>query len=298
MSQTSDPLPEATRAYYDKLADAEEDRLLKDAPGRVSFEVHCRFLHRFLQPASRVLEIGAGTGRFTRVLAEAGAAVVVTDLSPVQLELHRQHLARTPAEQFVERRELVDVRDTSSFKDSEFDMVLAYGGPLSYAFEDEQAALEGLLRVTKPGGFVVASVMSLLGTWRHHLEGVVGVAETVGEDANDKVLTTGDMRHLGEAVAHQCRMFRSEEVRQLVDAADGHLVGLSASNWASLGPAETLRRLEADRARWSRFIDHEVKACSEPGAVDGGTHILFAIAKPNALRLPWDAEASQVPQRH
>lgn len=281
MNQAPDRHSEATRAYYDELADAEEDRLLKDVSGRVSFAIHCRFLHRFLQPANRVLEIGAGTGRFTRVLADAGAAVVVTDLSPVQLELNQKHLAGTPAEEMVERRELVDVRDTSSFGDNEFDVVLAFGGPLSYVFEDEQAAVEGLLRVTKPGGFVVASVMSLLGTWRHHLAGVVGVAEKVGEDANDQVLATGDMRHLGEAVAHQCRMFRSEEIRQLVDTAGGHLVGICASNWASLGPVETLGGLEADRDRWSRFLDHEVRACSAPGAVDGGTHILFAIAKPN-----------------
>ena len=56
----------------------------------------------------------------------------------------------------------------------------------------------------------------------------------------------------------------------------GRLLAASASNWASLGDAETLADLEADPARWARFLEHEVAACSERGALDGGTHILFA----------------------
>jgi hypothetical protein len=33
----------------------------------------------------------------------------------------------------------------------------------------------------------------------------------------------------------------------------------------------------ADRDRWRRFLEHEIAACAEPGARDGGTHILFAV---------------------
>ena len=42
-----------------------------------------------------------------------------------------------------------------------------------------------------------------------------------------------------------------------------------------------LARLEADPARWERFLGHEVAACGQPGATDGGTHILFAAAQAN-----------------
>ncbi|MGO9856043.1 MAG: hypothetical protein ACLPYY_13485 [Acidimicrobiales bacterium] len=34
--------------------------------------------------------------------------------------------------------------------------------------------------------------------------------------------------------------------------------------------------LEVHRRFLARFLDHEVAACAERGAVDGGTHILFA----------------------
>lgn len=265
-----------TRRFYDDLGEKERDRLVQDVAGRVSFEVHRRFLARFVTPGMRVLEIGAGPGRFTEVLAALGATVVVTDLSPVQLDLNRRFLAGTAAEAAVERRDLVDVCDVGRYRAGEFDLVLAYGGPLSYAFEETEAALRGLLRVTAPGGVVLGSVMSNLGTWRHALAGVVRVAEAYGEDANDAVLHTGDLRHL-PGWSHVCRMFRAREVADLAGAAGGRLVATSASNWASLGDREALAALEADADRWSRFLDHEVAACAEPGAVDGGTHILFAV---------------------
>lgn len=267
---------EATRTYYDAFGDAEWNRLGGDVAGRVSLEVHRRFLARFVRPGARVLEVGAGPGRFTTELAALGATVVVTDISAVQLDLNKRYVGPTDAEAAVERRELVDVCDVSHFTDGEFDAVLAYGGPLSYAFEETEAALRGLLRITAPGGVVVGSVMSMLGTWRYQLPGVVQVAAALGEDANDRVLTTGDLRHLSGAT-HVCQMFRARQLGDLASAAGGRLVAMSASNWASLGGTAALAVVEADPDRWSRFLEHEVAACAEPGAADGGTHILFAI---------------------
>lgn len=81
------------RAYYDEFGNAEWERHEKDIPGRVSLEVHRRFLARFVNPGDRVLEIGAGPGRFTLELIDLGAQVAVTDFSSVQLELNKTRLA-------------------------------------------------------------------------------------------------------------------------------------------------------------------------------------------------------------
>jgi SAM-dependent methyltransferase len=265
---------EAIRAYYDELGDAEWRRLEDTPRGRVSLEVHRRFLTRFIRSNARILEVGAGPGRFTMELAALGAAVTVTDISPVQLELHRLHLSDAPAEEAVESRELLDVCDTSRIPDDSFDFVVAFGGPLSYAFEHTDDALAGLFRITKPGGVVLASVMSLLGSWRYFLRSVIEETQKIGEAANELVLTTGDLRHFGGE--HVCQMFRSTEIEVLVGRCGGSLVEMSASNWASLADEEVVSQLEGDADRWRSFLNHEVAACAEPGAVDGGTHILFA----------------------
>ncbi len=225
-------------------------------------------------PVTTCLRSARRPGRFTFELARLGATVEVTDFSPVQLELNRQHLEGTAADKSVASRSLLDICDTSHYADATFDVVLAYGGPLSYAFENGEEALTGMLRITKPGGFVVGSVMSWLGAWRHFLPAALVDAQVVGEEAFDLMLTTGDLRH--SQTSHVCQMFRARDITDLVVKCGGEVAAMSASNWASLNDPSVLAEIEAEPDRWSRFLTHEIAACAEPGALDGGTHILFA----------------------
>jgi SAM-dependent methyltransferase len=276
---SSDHSVDAIRRYYDVLGEGEYDRLTRDVAGRVSFEVHLRFLSRYLQPEQRVLEIGAGPGRFTSVLAERGARVVVTDLSPVQLRLNEANLVASGHEHAIEARHTLDVRDTSRFVGAAFDLVLAYGGPLSYVFGEEHQALTGLIRVVKPGGVVVASVMSLWGSWRARFADAAQLAIRHGTDVTDAVVRTGDLRYV-PGMVHVCRMFTWGKLAALVAECGGELLGGSASNWASLQDPAVLVDIERSPQLWERFLAYETEACTSPGARDGGTHILFALRRP------------------
>ncbi len=153
---------EAVRRYYDALGDQEWTRLTNH--GRVSLEVHRCFLRRFIRPGMRVLEVGAGSGRFTLELAAIGARIVVTDLSEVQLALNDEHLRGTvqnaswSAASCLTSATPRGTRAASSTRSSPF------GGPLSYAFERTDEAMRGLLRILRPEGVVVASLMSMTAT--------------------------------------------------------------------------------------------------------------------------------------
>lgn len=269
------------RAYFDAYAAGEWDRLAQTRAGQVSFEVHRRFLARFVRPGMRVLEVGAGPGRFTIELAHLGCRVVTTDLSPVQLSLNEQYVAAAGVQDAVERRELADVCDLSAYGPGEFDAVVAFGGPLSYAFDQAGEAMSELLRVVRPSGPVLASVMSTLGAYRQFLRGVVTVLEQFGDEAGDRMLTTGDLRETQQPgpESHSCRMFRWREVVAMVQSCGATVLDASASNWASLGDQEELERLAVDPDRWRRFVDNEVALCAEPGVLDGSTHVMFAASR-------------------
>jgi SAM-dependent methyltransferase len=142
--QDGDPV-EIVRAHFDALGEGEWDRLVQSPRTRVSLELHRRMLARFVQPGSRVLEVGAGPGRYTIVLADLDATVVVSDVSAVQLSLNEVKVADARREHAVEYRLVLDVRDLTAFGDASFDAVVAYGGPISYSFEqaEEPAAVTG-----------------------------------------------------------------------------------------------------------------------------------------------------------
>jgi len=72
---------ESVRRYYDALGEQEWERLTGTVRGRVSLELHRRFLRRFVRPGWRVLEVGAGPRRFTLELAALGCQIVVTGVT-------------------------------------------------------------------------------------------------------------------------------------------------------------------------------------------------------------------------
>jgi recombinational DNA repair ATPase RecF len=113
--------------------------------------------------------------------------------------------------------------------------------------------------------------MSLLGAWRHFLPAVLELTD----EENDHILATGDLRRT-QPDGHVAQMYRAADLRRMVERAGATTLALSASNWASLDHPESLSLLAGSPERWRRFLDHEAVACAEPGALDGGTHILFA----------------------
>jgi ubiquinone/menaquinone biosynthesis C-methylase UbiE len=272
---TPDTNAERSRRFYDELGIIEWDRMTRSVASRVSMELHRRLLARYITPGARVLEIGAGPGRFTIELVKLGAMVVVSDISPVQLELNERMVAEAGAESRVEGRIVLDVADLSLIPDDSFDAVVAFGGPLSYAFEEAESALGSCLRVTRPGGTVLASVMSLVGSLRYHLAGVAEEMSIFGAEVIDTMVRTGEQRH----TPHQCRMFRWSEIADMLNRLPCELEVASASNAISSGDQEALDMFERDADRWERLLTWEEQLAKEPGTLDAGTHILFAVRR-------------------
>jgi hypothetical protein len=70
-----------------------------------------------MRAGDRVLEAGAGAWRFSVELARLGARITALDISPVQLDLHRRHLADDGLDASVEERAIGDIVDLSRFAD-------------------------------------------------------------------------------------------------------------------------------------------------------------------------------------
>ena len=253
--------------FFDACGEREWERFDASPMDRVNLEVHLRLLREFIRPGGRVLDAGAGPGRFTLELARLGATVVAGDISPRQLELHAERTAEV--EDSIEARELLDILDLSGFDDASFDAVVCYGGPLSYVLGEADQALGELLRVTKPGGYVLLSVMSLLGAARAFFSAFPELIEEFGwERAVADIFATGDL--LGDINrGHVCRLYRWSDLERLISAHPCRVVAASASNFLSV-----------TNESWDdRFLELEIEACREPGALDGRTHIVAVVER-------------------
>lgn len=132
----------------------DEDSRLAPRHGSVEFLTTMRYIEKYIRPGHRVLEVGAGTGRYSHALAGRGYAVDAVELVEHNIEIFRQNTR--PGEPVTITQG--NAMDLSAFPDDAYDIVLLLG-PLYHLYnaEDKRRALGEAIRVTKPGGLVFAA---------------------------------------------------------------------------------------------------------------------------------------------
>lgn len=270
--------PEYVRDFYDNYGKREWYRLESSPEAEVNFHLHQKYLLEYIREGDRVLEIGPGPGRFTLEMAALGARIVALEISPEQLRLNKEMVAAEGMGHAVEQWVEGDTVDLSRFPDQSFDAVVAYGGPLSYVFDQADQALGEMLRVVKAGGYVLLSVMSLLGTTRRFLDSIVELSFQHGLEAVDDITCGGDL--MGPAArGHHCHMYRWSELRYMLEGHACDIVAVSASGFLAPQSEHALRIAHGSRELWDRLLEWEASYCQEPGAIDGGTHIISVIRR-------------------
>ncbi|MGZ0148632.1 class I SAM-dependent methyltransferase [Kribbella sp. WER1] len=142
------------RAFYrDRYV--EDDRLVRNGHGRLEFVRTQELLRRWLPAAADVLDVGGATGVHARWLAADGHRVTLVDALP-------EHV-RTAAAVGTFAAEVGDARALRQ-GDASVDVTLLLG-PLYHLVEaaDRAQALAEAVRVTRPGGIVVAAVINRYG---------------------------------------------------------------------------------------------------------------------------------------
>lgn len=144
---------EILRKFYSENEDDYDAYRVDDPRGAVQY-ANEQWIFRQMFGATekdRVLEFGAGTGRFTVVAAATGAHITATDINENMLSRLKDRVAGAIAKGRVDvRRE--DVFHLS-FADDSFDWV--YGIhmiPRLGSLADQREALAEIVRVLKPGG--------------------------------------------------------------------------------------------------------------------------------------------------
>jgi len=133
-------------SYYENY---DEDGRLTSPHGSIEFLTTLRYVERYLCPGMRILEIGAGTGRYSHHFARQGYTVDAVELVEHNIEIFKENTQ--PDETITIRQG--NALNLSGFADDMYDITLLLG-PMYHLFsyEEQTHALNEALRVTKPGG--------------------------------------------------------------------------------------------------------------------------------------------------
>lgn len=132
----------------------DENKRLELKYGTVEFLTTMRYIEKYLKSGDRILEIGAGTGRYSHALARRGYTVDAVELVEHNIDIFRKNTLENENISVVQGNAL----DLSAFPNNQYDITLLLG-PLYhlYSKEDKQQAIREAIRVTKHGGVIFAA---------------------------------------------------------------------------------------------------------------------------------------------
>ena len=245
----------------------EDYRLFKSRHGQLEYLTTMHYIHKFLPEAGDVLEIGAGTGRYSIALAKEGHRVTAVELAERNLDLMRRKSKGLDNLKALQG----DAIDLSFLPDNSFDLTLVFG-PLYHLYEreDQLRALREAVRVTKPGGYILTAFLSVHAIlFDNYLRGNLqeGLAENF--DADWQVRHFQEQLFTAFEVPAFEALFRELPVTQLTLAAADGVLEL----------AECRTDFAMSEEEFAQFAEYHLAHCEKRELLGASSHLLHICRK-------------------
>lgn len=245
--------------YYNKF---NEDKRLTRRHGQVEFITSMKYIHECIDDRKcvKILDIGAGTGRYSVALANEGHDVTAVELVKYNLGILKSKKSAVKAMQG-------NALKLSKLADNTFDITLLFGPMYHlFGFDDKIKALNEAKRVTKPGGkILVAYCMneySILtyGFKQNHIKEVVEAGKV-----------TKDFHCIPEP-KDLYDYVRIEDIDKVRDAADLKRIKLISAD----GQADLMRPVlnAMDEETFDLFVQYHLSVCERQDLIGAGAHTL------------------------
>ncbi|MBR5312496.1 MAG: class I SAM-dependent methyltransferase [Clostridia bacterium] len=246
-----------------------ENGRLASRHGSVEFRTTVRYIERYLKPGMNILEIGAATGRYSHYFARQSYAVDAVELIPHNIELFREHTQDGENVRIFEGNAV----DLSMFADDSYDIVLLLG-PMYHLFTDEDrtAALSEAVRVTKPGGVMMASYCMNEGTVINYLFGKHKIFEESLQPLIDR-----ETFKLDSVPEQLFVLWRQEDIRKFTDRLPVerlHFVGTDMYTKYFPDMVDSL-----DDREFAEYLNYHFAVCERADMVGISHHTLDILRK-------------------
>ena len=240
----------------------EESRLLSQH-GQVEYLTTMKYIHECISQfnSPNILEVGAGTGRYSVALAKEGYSVTAVELVQHNLDILLSKLDGTEPITAIRGNAL----DLSSFRDRSFDLTMLLGPMYHlYTFEDKLQALSEAVRVTKPGGCIlVAYCMN---------EPTIIQYVFLGNHLNEVNSLLTDDWHCKSEPKEIFELVRTEDISLLDSYFPLDRIKLVAADGAAHYISEFIDGM--DRETFAKWMEYHFVTCERQDIVGASNHTL------------------------
>ena len=253
--------------YYNKYD--EEGRLLS-RHGQVEYLTTMRYIEECLEgiPTPSILEVGAGTGRYSVTLAKQGRHVTAVELIDHNLEILKSKLEGTEPITALQGNAL----DLSQLSDNSFDLTMLLG-PMYHLYtkEEKLKALSEAVRVTKPDGHILVAYCMNEPTVIQYVFGMNHLHEVM-----ELNMLTSDWHCISEP-KDLFEMVRTEEIADLDSTVPVKRIKLVATDGATNYMREYIDAM--DDETFSKWMEYHFTICERQDLIGASHHTLDVLRK-------------------
>ena len=252
--------------YYN---DYDEDaRLFKEQARQVEYITTITYIDKYLKKGNKILEVGAGTGRYSIHYAKQGYKVDAVELVDKNLQEMKAKITKNMNINAIKGNAL----DLRMYENNFFDITLVLG-PMYHLFDEKDIdkAIKEAIRVTKPKGKIIISYIT---------DDSVMISHGIKKE---------NIKHMKEICNDNWRIpkikeeiFATYRIKDFTKMMEKYNVN-KLKNVAVDGLSETLAYSinELDKEEFDIYMDYHLKNCEREDLMGYSSHVLYICEKKN-----------------
>ena len=254
--------------HYNKF---NEEKRLTRKHGQVEFITSMKYIHKYLDILAKennindkseikIMDIGAGTGRYSVALSDEGYDVTAVEYVKHNLGLLKAKKSAVKAYQGT-------AVNLKRFKDNYYDLTLLFGPMYHlFGFDDKLKALNEAVRITKPGGIVLVA---------YCMNEYCVLTYAFKQNHIKECLENGKLSEDFHCIQEKQDLYdyvRLDDIDKLNEAAGVKRLQIISAD----GPADYMRQIlnAMDDETFNHFIEYHLATCERPELIGAGAHTL------------------------